>query len=163
MRVLAPLACLLLALLAAPACGGDDDDGGSSVDAGPPDGGAATGGGIGARCAEGVACPADAPTCVVLSADATEGFCTKECGTTPEPPAGTDPTPPEGGTAMCQAGYAGTATPGCVFTLQAEGGNLPWACGLACGQTSEGDFGTCPSNLSCVQQAADQIGLCLPP
>lgn len=153
MRIRSALAFSLL-LMSAAACGGDDD-GVSVVDGG---GGSGDGGGavgqIGARCTMDIRCPSDLPICAVLSEGATEGFCTKECGVAPS-----DQMPPAGGNAVCQDGYAGPATAGCVLTFPPlDNGMFPWGCALACG----GQFGTCPDNLECVVMEGD-AGFCFPP
>ena len=151
MRIRSALAFSLL-LISAAACGGDDD-GVSVVDGGGggSDGGAA--GQVGARCTMDIACPTDLPICAVLSDGATEGFCTKECGLSPD-----DATQPAGGNAVCQAGYSGTATPGCVVSFPPRDGMVPWGCALACG----GQLGTCPDNLECIVMQGD-AGFCFPP
>ena len=167
MRATAALARLLLAVLAASAtaCGPSatrDGDAGAEVDAAPPD--AASTGGLGAPCTRAVpACPSDYPTCVLLSDTVNDGFCSRDCGTSPVPTDGTPPAPPASGRAICEAGYEGLASPACAVVFEPEDGVHPWACGLACGETPMGDFGTCPGNLTCVQGNPDRNGFCLPP
>ncbi|HTE49940.1 MAG TPA: hypothetical protein VK698_03650 [Kofleriaceae bacterium] len=165
-----PLAFSVFALLAACGGSGSDDDGdeGSEIDAGGgsgPDAAAGTAD-IGAPCspASPDSCPLDTPVCVVISETATAGFCTVPCGVTPPGTGGEQPDPPAGGDGICMTAYGdGSATPSCAIVFEPEDGMVPWACGLACGETPDGNFGTCPSNLTCVQNDPAQNGFCLPP
>jgi hypothetical protein len=129
-------------------------------DGGPVDGAAASG--LGAPCTRAdPTCTADYPDCILLG-DATDGFCSRSCGTSPAPPSGGEPTPPPDGEALCEEGYEGTARATCAVVFEPEDGVVPWACGLACGSTPAGEFGTCPDNLTCVQDEPERNGYCLP-
>jgi hypothetical protein len=162
-------ASLALALMIVPACGGDDDDvnivdggggGGSGDDAGA--GGGA--GVLGQSCNATTPCPDSMPVCLTVGQGATEGFCSKGCATTPAPPEGEDPMlPPQESHDACREGYTGDAVPACAAPLAAMNGIVPWACVLACGDTPDGAFGTCPSNLACEQPDPELNGFCFPP
>jgi hypothetical protein len=168
MRVLSPVACMLLALTGAPACGGDDDDdgsGGTGVDAatgGGADAAPVGGTGLGAQCTATIACPDTAPDCVTLSATATEGYCTKQCATTPTDDGNTIP---DTSHAACDAINDSTATAACFVPLADvdPAGMTVWECGLGCGVVGPDDFGQCPSNMTCDQPMATQPGICFPP
>ena len=157
--------------LALTACGGDDgggegddDDDMDMPDAMPvedmpdamPEEPEQNAAGLGNMCDPAAAdpgCPETTPECTFF-AKGDPGFCSFSCGTAPEPQPGMDPEPPEGGQEACMVGYTGDATPACVVYGAAEGGQIPWSCGLLCGTfTPQGgqevDFGTCPANLTC--------------
>jgi hypothetical protein len=171
MRSLSALALSLLALFTAPACGASGSDGGAEVDGGEtPDGGGIADAGagtsnLGVSCDPTVMqsdCPPDVPLCLAVSAAATEGFCSKPCALTPQPDGGM-PVPPMDSHAICGQGYsASSATPACSFFLEPEMGMIPWACGLACGQTATRNFGDCPANLTCTQEDPERNGFCFP-
>jgi hypothetical protein len=151
--------CALAALAAA--CGPASNAGLVDAGAGPADAAAASG--LGAPCTrEDPSCPSDYPDCVFLSESATDGFCSRSCGTSPVPAPGSEPAPPPDGQELCEEGYEGSARAACAVMFAPEDGLVPWACGLACGSTPEGNFGTCPDNLTCVQDDPDRNGYCLP-
>jgi hypothetical protein len=156
-----------LAVVVVPACGGGDDDvsivdggGGSSADAG---GGGAGGGVLGQRCDGTTACPDNMPICIRRGEDATEGFCTKGCASTPAADGGAPSLPPQETHATCRQDYTGEATPACAAPLAEMNGIIPWVCILACGPTADDDFGTCPGNLACDQPDPSVNGFCFPP
>lgn len=161
MRRHAPLVLALHAALAA--CGPSVD--GGQIDGGPdgPDGAVGTAE-IGIPCTvEPPSCPSDTPICVVTSEASTDGFCSVPCGMTPPGTGGEQPEPPAGGNDICEDAYGeGSATAACSVVFAEEEGRVPWACGLACGQTPDFDFGTCPSNLACMQGDPTRNGFCLP-
>jgi hypothetical protein len=160
---LAPAALTLaFALSFALACGDDGDGNGDIADAGNPD--AAAFSGLGEVCVLATPdCPVAAPMCITTSAAGGEGFCSVSCGTTPEPPAGMMPTPPANGNQLCADAFMGEVgtdgTPACVLFGAAQGGQVPWACGVACGMVGGTNLGGCPSGLTC---GANLANLCEP-
>ncbi|MBP6633760.1 MAG: hypothetical protein KBG28_02750 [Kofleriaceae bacterium] len=135
--------------LAATSCSGGDDplpgDPDAAVDTTPD---ASTGAmGIGQVCSQAMPCPASAPTCAVTQMNATVGFCTASCGTTPA----NSMTPPAGGNAMCVAAYTGgVGTPVCGLGFAPMGQTMTWGCAIACGNFQGNELGGCPGGLTCV-------------
>ncbi len=130
--------------------------------------GSGGGSGIGKSCGSGsanmAACPSSDPICTSLTGQ--QFFCTEGCGYGSCAAGGTygssscgmngsaQPAPPSGGDTICmQQKPQTTATPLCA--LYGDGPNagsaIAWACALVCGTAGSSSFGTCPSNLSCVQ------------
>lgn len=133
--------------------------------------------GIGADCTGGgsgnaTLCPTADPQCTSLTG--TKWFCTEGCGYGSCGSGGTfgsssctqgtnQPAPPSGGNAICAMQAASTtATPVCA--LFGDGPNagsaVAWSCGLACGMNGSANYGTCPSNLSCVDFTGKTYGFC---
>ncbi len=133
--------------------------------------------GIGAACGNGSGnaslCPTADPICTSLTGSA--WFCTEGCGYGSCATGGTfgssscqgtgssQPMAPSGGTAICQQ-QAGTTTATPVCALYSDGPNagsaIAWACGLACGTNGSANYGTCPSNLACVDFTGKTYGFC---
>lgn len=159
------LTCPILVALALSACGGDDDGGGAGaqVDAGASADGGAGGSvdseALGIRCTEEEPCPDTTPICATVGENPSEGFCTRGCAVTPSP----DDLPGQEDHLQCVPGYGGEATPACAAPSDPQNGMTPWLCALACGPTTQVDFGTCPDNLVCDQPNPEQNGFCLPP
>ncbi len=114
------------------------------------------------------ACSADDPECLTLTGNAF--YCTASCGTGPCVAGGTagsdscfgsgsnQPAAPANGDAACQALSAagGTGTPVCgVFGPGSGSGNsaVAWSCILLCGTAGSDNLGTCPTGLTCTQNA----------
>lgn len=138
------------------ACGGDDDpvvlvDAAPGIDAAPPVDAPPSipmAEGLGKLCNQQTPCPDSAPICAIAQGSA-NGFCTLQCGTTPEQQ---NPMPPANGHQICQMAQPAppSGTPLCVVTGGAQNGTIPWACGVMCGTFQGQELGNCPGGLTCV-------------
>jgi hypothetical protein len=103
--------------------------------------GSAGGSGLGAPC-DTTACPPSATQCAQVSGTGT--FCTLSCGEGASPPAGGD--------GICLDAGATTGTPACVLTTPSDAGASVYffSCGLLCGSMNGMEYGSCPSQLACM-------------
>ncbi|HUH03537.1 MAG TPA: hypothetical protein VML75_16180 [Kofleriaceae bacterium] len=157
-----------LAVALAPACG---DDGGTTTTAGDGDGDGDGDGGADATvtpdappaatewgqiCDGSTACPSTDLSCVAVSAQATQGWCTVGCGSTAWDGTGS-PTAPVGGDALCASSYYGTTptegTGACaIYAPDAASPNTTmadWSCAILCGVAGTTDYGGCPTGMTC--------------
>ncbi len=151
------LALVFGTLSFAPACGGGGDDenvdaagdgdGDGDIDAAPAETG------FGQLCDNTNMCPATGATdCVAISATAAHGWCTLECGETPD-----DTAAPTGGTAICAGAYSGEVpadgTPACAIYAgtgpQMDQPPFTWSCAVLCGNYMGTELGGCPTGLTC--------------
>jgi len=144
---------LAIILIAFTGCGSGSDNTSEAADAAPIDAAPALTG-LGQACDPDVqdSCPMEVSICAFL-AQGDPGFCTTSCGTTAEPPMGQLPTPPTDANSqtICDNAYTfSTGTPMCALTFQAQGGQIPWGCGVRCGAFQNVNLGDCPPSLTCV-------------